>query len=150
LIWFAASQILKVTTRPGRKVRDHFLHPPRGIPLGRVRRTDLTAAGIQLVPRTVGVRDGRPVLEDGRVADVTNVVWCTGYRPDFSWIDFPVFDAYGYPEHHRGIVASAPGLYFMGLPFQYALSSVLVGGVGRDAAHIVERVERKRAAARTG
>jgi putative flavoprotein involved in K+ transport len=43
------------------------------------------------VPRTVGVKAGAPALEDGRVLDVSNVVWCTGFRPDFGWIDLPVF-----------------------------------------------------------
>jgi putative flavoprotein involved in K+ transport len=90
----------------------------------------------------VGVRDGSPVFEDGRVLEVTNVVWCTGFVADFDWIDFPIFDAYGYPSHNRGVVESVPGLYFVGLPFQYSLSSTLVGGVGRDAAHVVRHLVR--------
>jgi putative flavoprotein involved in K+ transport len=143
-MWLAATR-LTVKTFMGRKLRDHFLHPPRGIPLGRVRRQDIVNAGIERVGRTTGVRDGYPVLEDGRVLDVSNVIWCTGYTPDFSWIDlaFPA-TRHGFPIQDRGIVESVPGLYFMGLLFQYSLSSALVGGVGRDARYIVDHIASRR------
>lgn len=140
LIWFAASRVLKVTNPLGRKARDHFLDPPKGVPLARVRRKEITAAGIERVPRTVGVEDGQPTVADGRVLDVRNVIWCTGFRADFSWIDFPIFGPYGFPEHERGVVPSVPGLYFMGLLFQYTLASALVGGVGTDARYIVKHI----------
>jgi hypothetical protein len=55
------------------------------------------------------VRDGHPVLEDGRVMDVATVIWCTGFRPDFGWIDLPVFDGDGLPLHRRGVVEGEPG-----------------------------------------
>jgi putative flavoprotein involved in K+ transport len=138
-MWLVATR-LTVTTIAGRKFRDHFLDPPRGIPLGRVRRKDFTAAGIERVGRTAGVRDGYPLLEDGRVLEVSNVVWCTGYVPDFSWIDLPLSGRHGFPIQDRGIVESVPGLYIIGLPFLYSLSSALLGGVGRDAEHIVAHI----------
>jgi len=68
------------------------------------------------------------------------VIWCTGFVPDFAWIDLPVFAEDGGPVHDRGIVASEPGLYFVGLVFLYALASSLVGGVGRDAEHIAKQI----------
>jgi putative flavoprotein involved in K+ transport len=102
-----------------------------GDPLGRVRPGDLDEAG---------VRGGLPVLEDGRVLDVDNVVWCTGFTRDYRWIELPVFDAAGAPIHHRGVVPGEPGLYFVGLPFQSSLTSHLVGGVGADARYIAERI----------
>jgi putative flavoprotein involved in K+ transport len=139
IIWLAATR-LTVETRLGRKLRDHFLDPPRGIPLGRVRRKDIIAAGIERVGRTTGVRGGYPLLDDGRTLEVANVIWSTGYQPDFSWIDLPFPTRNGFPIQDRGIVASVPGLYFMGLLFQYSLSSALVGGVGRDAKHIVDHI----------
>ena len=146
LMWFAASHVLAVSNPIGRRVRDSFLDPPRGIPLGRVRRKDIVAAGIERVPRTVGVRGGIPRLEDGNVLDVRNVIWCTGFVADYGWIDLPVFGDYGLPRHERGVVVSAPGLYFMGLLFQRTLSSVLVGGVGRDAHYIAKQILRRRRA----
>ncbi|MEZ5318569.1 MAG: hypothetical protein R2752_14310 [Vicinamibacterales bacterium] len=93
-----------------------------------------------MAPRVAGVTDGWPRLADGRVLDVANVVWCTGYHPGFSWIDLPVFDAAGDPRHQRGIVPGEPGLYFVGLHFLYALSSGMIHGVGRDARRVVERI----------
>lgn len=143
IMWLMATR-LTVRTWMGRKLRDHFLDPPRGIPLGRVRRKDIMAAGIERVGRTTGVRDGRPLLDDGRLLDVSNVIWCTGYTPDFSWIDLPLSTRRGWPIQDRGIVESVPGLYFVGLLFLYSLSSALLGGVGRDAQHIVDHIATNR------
>jgi putative flavoprotein involved in K+ transport len=139
IMWLVATR-LTVRTRLGRKFRDHFLDPPRGIPLGRVRRRDIVAAGIERVGRTIGVREGYPLLEDGRVLQVSTVIWCTGYAPHFGWIELALPTRGGFPVHDRGIIESVPGLYFMGLPFQYSLSSALVGGVGRDAKYIADHI----------
>lgn len=142
ILWFMATRVLKVNNPLGRKARDYFLDPPRGIPLGRIRRKDFAAAGIERVPRMSGVRNGSPVLEDGRVLDVSNVVWCTGFSPNYDWVDLPLPTRYGAPVHTRGVVESCAGLYLVGLPFLYSLSSPLVGRVGRDAEYIVEHIER--------
>lgn len=125
----------------GRRLRPKILSQTG--PVVRVGPQDLAAAGIERVPRTVGVRDGRPVVGDDHVLDVENVVWCTGYRPDFSWIHLPVFGGEATPKepvHDRGIVPDEPGLYFVGLFFLYGLTSSLLAGVGRDAKHVVEHV----------
>ncbi|HTP25778.1 MAG TPA: hypothetical protein VMK12_08980 [Anaeromyxobacteraceae bacterium] len=82
------------------------------------------------------MRDGLPLLEDGRTLDVANTLWCTGYRPDFSWIDLPIFGPDGAPVHDRGVVPGEPGPYFVGLHVLYALSSAMIHGVGRDAEHV--------------
>ena len=91
-----------------------------------------------------GVRNGYPVLEDGRILEVSNVIWCTGFTPNYDWIDLSLPTHNGLPVHDRGIVESCPGLYFIGLPFLYSLSSALVGGVGRDAEHIVDHIVSRR------
>lgn len=139
IMWAVATRFT-VSTPMGRKLRDSFLDPPRGIPLGRVRRKDIVAAGIERVGRTTGVSEGRPLLEDGRALEVANVIWCTGFTPDFDWIDLSLPMNNGYPVHDRGVVEDVPGLYFMGLLFLYSLSSALLGGVGRDAEHIVSEI----------
>ena len=132
-------RVLTVDTPIGRRLRPKLL--AHGAPLVRVRPKDLAAAGIQRVPRVVGVRDGHPLLADQRVLEVANVIWCTGSGPDFSWIDLPVFgDREHEPVHHRGVVASQPGLYFVGLSFLYAMSSGFLPGVDRDAEHIVHAI----------
>ena len=143
LMWFVATR-LTVKTALGRKLRDRFVDPPRGIPLARVRRKDFAPAGIERVPRVTAVRNGYPVLENGRVLEVSNVVWCTGYTPRYDWIDLPLRTHHGLPIHDRGSVESCPGLYFVGLPFLYSLSSALLGGVGRDAKYIVEHIRDRR------
>jgi putative flavoprotein involved in K+ transport len=137
LLWFLATRVLTVSSPIGRKVRPHVLEG--GAPRIRVKSDDLKAAGVELVPRTVGVRDGLPLLEDGRVLDVANVIWCTGFRHDFDWIDAPVLDAANEPVHDGG-VAAAPGLYFLGLDFQYSFASENVGGVRYDAKRIAQQI----------
>ena len=137
-------RILTVNTPLGRKVRPGVLS--RGGPLIRTRRSNLRTAGVERVVRVAGVKDGWPVLTDGRVmSDVANVIWCTGYHAGFDWIDLPVLDEDGEPRHERGLVASEPGLYFVGLHFLYALSSTMIHGVGRDASRVVDAIVRRTA-----
>jgi putative flavoprotein involved in K+ transport len=134
----AFHRVLSVRTPMGRRLRPKVLTV--GGPRIRVKSSDLYSAGVERAPRFAGVRDGRPALDDGRALDVANVIWCTGFEPGFSsWIDLPVFGDVE-PLHERGIVASQPGLYFVGLHFLTALSSVMIHGVGRDAAHIATAI----------
>ena len=132
------SHVLSLRTPIGRKARDQLSN--RGLPLARVRRADLVRAGVERVPRVTGVRDGRPTLADGTTLDPANVVWCTGFGPDLGWIDLPILGPDGQPRHERGVVRSEPGLYFVGLFFQSAGTSSLIGGVGRDARHIARHI----------
>ena len=101
---------------------------------------DLTTPTLRRVGRVAGARDGKPLLDDGRVADVRSIVWSTGFRPDFRWIELPVFDANGLPRHVRGVVQDQPGLSFVGLRFQHRLNSSLIGGVGADAEYVARAV----------
>jgi putative flavoprotein involved in K+ transport len=139
-------RILTLGTAIGRKVAPG-LHAKGGV-LIRTRGGDLAAAGVRRVPRVAGVENGRPLLEDGRVLEVANVVWCTGFHPGFTWIDLPVFDAHREPIQERGVAAGEPGLYFVGLFFLYAMSSTMIHGVGRDAEHVAEVIASRRSARR--
>ncbi len=143
--WFLLSHVFTVRNPMGRKVRAQLSNT--GLPLARVRRKDLIRAGVERVPRVTGVRDGLPMLADGQVLDVANVIWCTGFGHDFGWIDLPVFDNDGQPRHDRGVVRSEPGLYFIGLFFLSTLASSLIGGVARDAGLIARNIASHRAAA---
>lgn len=138
LMRFLGHRILTVNTPVGRRARPKLL--ARSAPLIRVKPEDLLAAGIERVPRVVAARNGYPLLEDGRVLEVSNVIWCTGYHAGFSWIDLPVFGSDGRPMHEGGVVAAEPGLYFVGLLFLYSMTSQTVGGVGRDAERIVRTI----------
>jgi putative flavoprotein involved in K+ transport len=152
-MFFVGSHVLTADTPLGRKMRPHIRHG--GAPLLRYRKKDLLAAGVERVlARTAGVQDGLPMLDDGRVVDVRNVIWCTGFRRDFSWIRIPFeVDEGGYPVQYRGVVGSAPGLYFVGLLFLHSFTSMLIGGAGRDAErvakHIATRPARGEASARS-
>ena len=137
-------RILTVRTPIGRKVRGKTLSG--GAPLIRQRPKELAAAGVTRAARTVGVREGRPLLDDGRTLDVANVIWCTGFQGGFSWMDLPVFDEAGHPRHDSGVVKELPGLYFVGLHFLHAFSSSMIHGVGRDAARISDAVAARAAA----
>src|SRR6185369_13160854 len=97
--------------------------------------------------RIAGVADGQPVTEDGRALDVTNVIWCTGYRPGFSWIDLPVLGDRQEPIHEQGVVGQEPGLYFIGLEFVYAATSATITGVGRDAKRVAKHIAGRRSVA---
>lgn len=109
-------------------------------PLIRIKTKQLTEAGADRVGRVVGLRNGLPLLDDDRVLDVPNVVWCTGFREDFAWIDLPIFDDDGKPRHERGVVEDEPGLYFVGLIFQYSVTSDVLPGAGRDAEHVAKHI----------
>jgi putative flavoprotein involved in K+ transport len=138
VVRFLGHRVLTRRTPIGRKVVPKLI--AHGQPLIRTKLKDLAAAGVEQVPRTVGVKDGYPELADGRVLTVSNVIWCTGFLYDFGWIDLPAFGEDGEPTHRRGIVDSEPGLYFMGLVFQYAVSSNVLPGMGRDAQYIARHI----------
>lgn len=131
-------RLLSAKTPIGRKARAQG--HTAGVPLIRQKPRQLAAAGVTRAARTIGVRDGRPLLDDGRTLEVTNVIWCTGFRGSFPWIELPIFDEKGNPRHDGGVVGEVPGLYFVGLHFLYALSSSMIHGVGRDAARISDAV----------
>lgn len=137
-------RVLTVGTPMGRRLRPWALR--HSGPLVRTKPRQLRAAGVTRAPRTVGVRDGRPVLEGGEVLDVANVIWCTGYGGGLEWIDLPVHGELE-PRHERGVARDVPGLYFVGLFFQYSLSSEMIHGVGRDAARIARAVAARAAKA---
>jgi putative flavoprotein involved in K+ transport len=146
---FLATRVLTVDTPMGRRLRPKIR--AHGGPLLRVKRSDLEAAGVERVfERVVGARDGLPMLDDGRVVDVRNVIWCTGFRPDYSWIDLPLEYDDGYPRQYRGAVPALPGLYFVGMLFLHSFSSMLILGAGRDAQRVAKQIAARRAKGRVG
>jgi putative flavoprotein involved in K+ transport len=136
VVRFVGHHVLTMRTPMGRRAH-HLAH---GEPLIRVKTKDLEAAGIERLPRTTGAVRGLPAVEGGRAVDVASVIWCTGFRSDFGWIDLPVFGDDGQPAHERGVVVGEPGLYFVGLPFLYAKSSEFLPGMGRDAEHVAREI----------
>ncbi|HEY7159845.1 MAG TPA: FAD-dependent oxidoreductase [Acidobacteriota bacterium] len=126
-------RLLTTNTIMGRKARAKMLS--QGGPLIRQKPQQLLKAGIKRVPGVKSIKEGKPILENGEIAEVRNVIWCTGFYPRFSWIDLPVFKEEE-PLHERGVVTNEPGLYFVGLHFLFAFSSGMIQGVGRDAKYV--------------
>jgi putative flavoprotein involved in K+ transport len=138
LVRFIGHHVLSLKTPIGRKVRPKMLHHTTS--LIRVKPKDFELAGIERVGKTIGVRDGLPVVASGESLDVQSIIWCTGYANGFSWIDLPIFDSIGDPMHDQGVVPRVPGLYFVGLHFLYAMSSATLMGIARDAKRIARQV----------
>lgn len=136
-----------VATRLGRRI----LHDmkSKGFPVVDIREKEVIQAGVLRTPRVASVEDGKPLLADGRLVEANVVIWATGFRQDFRWIDLPVFDTYGMPQHRRGVVVGEPGLYFVGLPGLYRGKSPLVVGVGDDARYIVSQIATRAADGQT-
>ena len=139
--WWFLSHVLTIDTPIGRRMKATVLS--HGNPLIRSRREEVAGAGVEFTPRLKGATGGKPQLVDGRTLPVEGIIWATGFRPDYHWIDLPVFDEMGHPRHDRGVVREAPGLYFVGLHFQTGLTSALLGGVGADAQYIVSQINKR-------
>jgi putative flavoprotein involved in K+ transport len=139
LIWFTWTHILTQGTKPGRKLRAKILEG-HGDMLIRVKPEQIDAAGVERVARIAGVVDGRPKTEDDTILDVANVIWCTGFVPDFDWIDLPGLDSSHRLASDRGRVDGQPGLYVIGQEFEYSFASHLIGGAGPDAQQVVKDI----------
>jgi putative flavoprotein involved in K+ transport len=133
--WLTKARILdkSVETRLGQRLST------RETLIGSSPRELKRRYGVELRPRATDA-DGRTVrFEDGSELEVDAVIWATGYRPDYSWIKLPVFDEDSRLRHRRG-VTDVPGLYFLGLTWQYTRGSALIGWVQEDAEFIAERI----------
>ncbi|BCH24335.1 oxidoreductase [Mesorhizobium sp. L-8-10] len=135
-------RILTMRTPMGRKFRSR-MHG-HGMPLIRTRPGQLKRAGVRRIGKIARIRDGKAVADDGAEVAFASVIWCTGFDPGFDWIDLPVLDGRGDPRHRFGKSTDVAGLYFAGLHFQYAVSSPLVSGVGRDARRVVGWIDAAR------
>ena len=130
--------VLNRRTPVGRKLVAEFRQ--HGGPMLRVKRADLLARGVERVQERVdGVVDGLPTV-GGEPRAVRNVVWATGFQQRLDWIKVPILDENGWPREYRGVCADAPGLFFVGLCFQFGFTSMLVNGAGPDAAYVVDRI----------
>jgi putative flavoprotein involved in K+ transport len=140
VIVFMWRHLLTRRTPMGRREMQKVRH--MGGPTTRVKPHHLADRGVQRIEHKVTEvsADGRPVLADGQVLDVANIVWATGFRPDFSWIEAPITYDEGWPREYRGVVEGVPGLFFCGLAFQFAFASMVLPGIGRDAAHVAKKI----------
>lgn len=119
----------------------------KGDPIMRPAPTDLHRAhGVRLFGKFIGVENGDVAFEGGHALspDDLTIVWCTGFRSDYRFIQVlepqEVFSDSGAPKHVRGVIDAAPGLYFVGLRYQHTVASHDLYGVGADAEHVASHV----------
>ena len=134
--WLTRSGLLATTvdSRLGRRLQH------RETLIGSSSRALRRGFGVELKPRAVSASAGTIRFADGSELEVDAVIWATGYLPDYSWIDLPIFDEHGRVRHRRG-VTDVPGLYFLGLTWQHTRGSALLGWVKDDALFIAERIK---------
>jgi putative flavoprotein involved in K+ transport len=143
--WLTRLRVLSITVESpiGRRLQERDVLI--GSSPGALRRR----YGVELKPRAVA-DDGRTLtFTDGSSVEADAVIWATGYRPDHSWIELPVFDVDGRLRHRRG-VTEVPGLYFVGLSWQYTRGSALLGWVKDDAEFIAARIAARASAGGAG
>lgn len=136
LFWYLdATGLIRKTTasRIGRRMEG------RDTLIGSRPRTLRRRHGVGLHDRAVGASGATVRFDDGESLDPNTVIWATGFRPDHSWIDVPVFDDAGRVVHERGVTAS-PGLYFLGLSWMHTRGSALLGWVKDDAEHLAHEI----------
>ncbi|SKB59320.1 putative flavoprotein involved in K+ transport [Salegentibacter holothuriorum] len=92
------------------------------------------------VGKTKNAKDEIIVTENRKIEELKNIVWATGYRPNFSWIEGLELTKDGYPKHHRGI-SNIEGLYFIGLPWLHTRGSATLGGIKKDAQYLANYIE---------
>jgi putative flavoprotein involved in K+ transport len=133
--WLTKTGLINKTveSRLGQRLKD------RDTLIGSSPRELRRRYGVGLKPRAIRASGRTVTFEDGSDVEVAAVIWATGYRPDYSWIDLPIFDSSGLLQHIRG-VTDVPGLYFLGLTWQHTRGSALIGWVKDDAQFIAERI----------
>lgn len=107
------------------------------------RPRTLKRLGVVFHPRALDAAGSTVAFSDDTKLEVDTVIWATGFRLDHSWVDLPVFDEAGQVIHERGVTES-PGLYFIGLPWQYTRGSALIGFVKEDAEYLARQIAARR------
>lgn len=139
--WLGILGILRFTvnSKIGKKIREN---DPI---IGKEIKPFIKNKRINIFPRAIKAEENKIHFEDGQYIQPENIIWATGFKSDYSYIDITnksVFDEEGYPIHNRGVTAET-GLYFIGLPWQYRRGSGLLLGVGTDAKYLAERIDLK-------
>lgn len=134
--WFTVTGILSITRNSwlGKKL-SKIMQPIIGTDVKRL----LQRKNVATLGRAQSAQGNTINFSDDSISSIKNIVWATGFRPDFSWIDNIELDAQGYPINERG-VTQRQGLYFIGLPWMYTRGSATLGGVQHDAQYLIEHI----------
>ena len=100
----------------------------------------LSRRNVEAVGKTIDAEEQIIYTEKKELTDISNIIWATGYRPNFSWIEGLELTKEGYPKHKRGI-SNTKGLYFIGLPWLHTRGSATLGGIKNDAKYLIDFIE---------
>lgn len=99
----------------------------------------LKMSNVTRVERTTDANENEIIFGDKAIKGIKNIIWATGFRPNFSWIKNIQLDEDGYPKNYRG-VSDMKGLYYIGLPWMYTRGSATLGGVAKDADYLIDQI----------
>ncbi|AVR45207.1 potassium transporter Trk [Christiangramia fulva] len=99
----------------------------------------LSRKNVEPVGKTKNAEGRVVITEKKKLEDLQNIIWATGYRPNFNWIEGLELSKDGYPKHQRGI-SNIDGLYFIGLPWLHTRGSATLGGIKKDAAYLASKI----------
>jgi putative flavoprotein involved in K+ transport len=122
----------------GKKINT-FTQPVIGVDVKEI----LSRNNVISVGRTKDALNEEVIFENKKISTIKNIIWATGYRPNFKWIEGLELDAASYPNNYRG-VSNIEGLYFIGLPWMYTRGSATLGGVSRDASYLANIISNKK------
>ncbi|MBW2960975.1 flavin-containing monooxygenase [Mesonia aestuariivivens] len=137
--WFTKTGFLSFSKKSwiGKRIT-HTKQPVIGIDVKEI----LNRKHVIPVGRTNDGHEEKIETDKQTLSDVKNIVWATGYRPNFSWIEGLELDHEGYPKNERG-VSSIQGLYFIGLPWLHTRGSATLGGIKKDAEHLAIQIKKQ-------
>ena len=136
--WFTKSGFLSFSrdTWLGKKI-SKSRQPVIGTPVKEI----LERNNVEAVGKTKNAEGELIVTEKKKINDLKNIIWATGYRPNFSWIEGLELAKNGYPKHYRG-VSNIDGLFFIGLPWLHTRGSATLGGIREDAKYLSDYIKK--------
>lgn len=138
--WFDKLGILKATNTSvfGKKIQQND-NPIFGFDL----KEAIKEWKVTLKERAIDTKENHVFFKDNTILQVDNIIWATGFKSDYSWIEIDnLYNTYGKIQHNRGIT-TINGLYFLGLPWQHKRGSALLQGVGEDAGYLMNQINRE-------
>ncbi len=115
-----------------------------GLLIGYTLKDIVKGYGLKRLSKVVDYKGEELIFAEGERLRIPNVIWATGYKQDFSWIDLPIYNKSGELRQKRGVVKKVPGLYFSGLKLLHRVGSSLLGSGWKDSRHVVRHIRKKR------
>ena len=111
--------------------------------IGTDVKTLFNKENVNCVGRALDANENELVFEKGTIKGIKNIIWATGFKPNFTWVEGVELDENQYPKNFRGVSENLDGLYFIGLPWLYTRGSATLGGVQKDAEYLSKYIHKK-------